>query len=596
MKRALKKSMAVILVLVMGMALLSVTAFAGDDNVYVIRSDVEVSGITLQGDVYIAEDVTLTTTGEITLDGVVYVYGTWINTAQIDGEGTIHCAHYNSISLPQNARGVFTSTYDTSRPSGPISVSTNSTYLNDPVPEGRTWDPSDENTPSGSEAFAVYCADDTSLTFYTDDIVPADGDTYNGKAATEVYEDVDSVVPADSSEIPWYDIRESVTDVVVNSSFQAAQPETLSFWFSDFTNLDTVSGLDNLDTSNVTGMAGMFNGCSGLTTLDLSGWDTTAVSDCDDFATDCASLQHVVLGEKTDLFTRGQLVDQQYWGDSETDATLLSSDYLQDAPYPGEYWVYTGEITDNPEPGNPEPGNPEPDGEKINGLHKDSDGVWRYYVEGEATDYTGYAENDNGKWYVENGVVTFETAGVLKDAAGVLGEAGAWYYVVGSKVQTGYTGVANHKNDNGWWYVVNGKVDFSHTGVDKNNNGWWYVKGGKVDFTHNGVDKNSNGWWYIVGGKVQFGYTGVANYKNSNGWWYIKGGKVDFSANTVAKNDKGWWLVEGGKVNFNYTGVSNYKNANGWWYVKNGKVDFAFTGKAQNKNGTWNVVNGKVRF
>ncbi len=230
-------------------------------------------------------------------------------------------------------------------------------------------------------------------------------------------------------------------------------------------------------------------------------------------------------------------------------------------------------------------------------VKKDSDGNWYYYKNGvKDMSYTGFAENQNGMWYVENGKVTFNRNDVLKDANGAIGESGAWYYVVGSKVQTGYTGVANHKNTNGWWYVVNGKVDFSHTGVDKNNNGWWYVTGGKVDFNHNGVDKNSNGWWYIVGGKVQFGYTGVGNYKNSNGWWYIKDGKVDFSANTVAKNNNGWWYVEGGKVNFDYTGVANYKNENGWWYIKNGKVDFSYTGRAKNKNGTWNVVNGKVRF
>ncbi len=206
---------------------------------------------------------------------------------------------------------------------------------------------------------------------------------------------------------------------------------------------------------------------------------------------------------------------------------------------------------------------------------KASDGKWYYYVNGKKdTSYTGFASNSNGKWYIEKGKVTFSKNSVLKDTTGAIGTKGTWYYVVGSKVQTSYTGVADYKNSNGWWYIKNGKVDFSA----------------------NTVAKNKNGWWYVEGGKVIFNYTGVSNYKNSNGWWYIKNGKVDFSANTVAKNKNGWWYVTGGKVQFGYTGVANYKNANGWWYIKGGKVDFNFTGIAKNKNGSWYVKGGKVQF
>ncbi len=255
-------------------------------------------------------------------------------------------------------------------------------------------------------------------------------------------------------------------------------------------------------------------------------------------------------------------------------------------------------------------------------VKKDSDGKWYYYDKNGKKDssYTGFASNKNGTWYVEKGKVTLTKNGVIKDTKDTLGTKGTWYYVVGSKVQSDYTGVANYKNSSGWWYIKKGKVDFNANTVAKNkygwwyvtggkvqlgftglanyknNNGWWYIKKGKVDFGHNGVDKNKNGWWYVTGGKVQLGYTGVANYKNSNGWWYIKNGKVDFKHNGVDKNKNGWWYVTGGKVNFNYTGVSNYSNANGWWYIKNGKVDFSFNGTAKNKNGTWKVVNGKVDF
>ncbi len=180
---------------------------------------------------------------------------------------------------------------------------------------------------------------------------------------------------------------------------------------------------------------------------------------------------------------------------------------------------------------------------------------------------------------------------------GVVKVDGVWGYYVDGVLQTTYTDkIAPVKNENGWWYIKNGLVDFTYTGLAKNDNGWFYVQNGKVDFSHNGVDKNQNGWWYVTGGKVQFDFTGLANYKNANGWWYIVNGKVDFSHNGVDKNKNGWYYVTNGKVNFGYTGVADYKNANGWWYIKGGKVDFTYNGTASNKNGTWNVRNGKVVF
>ncbi len=250
-----------------------------------------------------------------------------------------------------------------------------------------------------------------------------------------------------------------------------------------------------------------------------------------------------------------------------------------------------------------------------------------YYVKDSKVDfsYNGFAENSNGWWYIEDGTVTFNKNSVIKDTNKKIDGAATWWYVVGSEVQTSFTGLADYKNSNGWWYISKGKVTFDVNTVAKNKNGWYYVKDSKVDFNYNGFEKNSNGWWYlengtvtfnknsvikdnnkkidgakswwyVVGSKVQTGYTGVANYKNSNGWWYIKNGKVDFTANTVAKNKNGWWYVLGGKVQFGFTGLANYKNSNGWWYINSGKVTFNVNTVAKNKNGWWYVKNSKVDF
>ncbi len=208
-------------------------------------------------------------------------------------------------------------------------------------------------------------------------------------------------------------------------------------------------------------------------------------------------------------------------------------------------------------------------------VAKNANGWW-YIDETGMVDfsYNGFAKNENGSWYCENGKVTFSKQDIIQDTTGALGEKNAWYYVIESKVRTDFTGLSNFRN--------------SH--------GWWYIKSGKVDFTRNSVDKNVNGWWYVTEGKVQFDFTGLANYRNANGWWYIQGGKVDFTHNGVDKNKNGWWYVTEGKVQFGFTGLANYRNSYGWWYIQDGKVDFSYKGLASNCNGVWYLEGGKVNF
>ncbi len=206
------------------------------------------------------------------------------------------------------------------------------------------------------------------------------------------------------------------------------------------------------------------------------------------------------------------------------------------------------------------------------GLYQITPGKeWGYYVNGEVdTNYTGFQTNANGTWYVENGYIHFDKNSVYKDTKGEIGTKGTWYYVVGNKVQKSFTGLAHYKNQNGWWYIVNGMVDFTHNGVDKNQNGWWYVTGGKVQFGFTGLAnyKNANGWWYIKGGKVDFSHNGVD--KNKNGWWYVTDGKVQFGFTGIASNANGIWYLSGGKVQFSYSGSVAYNG--GTYTVRNGKV------------------------
>ncbi|MCX0279939.1 BspA family leucine-rich repeat surface protein [Bombilactobacillus mellis] len=60
--------------------------------------------------------------------------------------------------------------------------------------------------------------------------------------------------------------------------------------FSFLSNLKTIQGLENLDTSQVTDMSHMFFTCSDLTTLDVSHFNTSKVTDMSYMFTDCQDL------------------------------------------------------------------------------------------------------------------------------------------------------------------------------------------------------------------------------------------------------------------------------------------------------------------
>ena len=75
----------------------------------------------------------------------------------------------------------------------------------------------------------------------------------------------------------WKEFQNVITKVVFDDSFKQAKPTTCYKWFENFSKLVTIENLQNLNTSEVTDMAYMFNGCNNLVSLDLSNFDTKNV-------------------------------------------------------------------------------------------------------------------------------------------------------------------------------------------------------------------------------------------------------------------------------------------------------------------------------
>ena len=85
--------------------------------------------------------------------------------------------------------------------------------------------------------------------------------------------------------IPWSDNLTKITNVYINN----IKPNNTAYWFYNLSYLTNVA-FNNFDTSNVTNMNGMFDGCSALTILDVSNFDTSKVTDMGLMFYDCSSL------------------------------------------------------------------------------------------------------------------------------------------------------------------------------------------------------------------------------------------------------------------------------------------------------------------
>ena len=68
----------------------------------------------------------------------------------------------------------------------------------------------------------------------------------------------------------WLYHDTEVKSVYFNASFANARPTTCRAWFSGMSNLTSIEGLQNINTTKVTSMRHMFNGCASLKTLDLN--------------------------------------------------------------------------------------------------------------------------------------------------------------------------------------------------------------------------------------------------------------------------------------------------------------------------------------
>lgn len=136
---------------------------------------------------------------------------------------------------------------------------------------------------TSAEPWAAYDANDGSLTFY-----------YNGE---KEYSDATmtftyAIPEGEESEIlpGWLNYSGKITKAIFDKSFADYRPQSCMCMFYEMSNLKSIEGIENFNTSEVTNMSGMFYGCASIE-LDLSHFNTSSVTDMIAMFYGCSSMK-----------------------------------------------------------------------------------------------------------------------------------------------------------------------------------------------------------------------------------------------------------------------------------------------------------------
>lgn len=122
---------------------------------------------------------------------------------------------------------------------------------------------------SDNNYIAEYNAKNTTLTFKK--VIDANiSDIGNNSVIVEKYNNVGEICKALGNV--------TIKNIVFEESFKTYAPTSLKEFFYNCTSLETISGLEYLNTANITDMGSMFQDCYNLKSLDLTKFDTKNVS------------------------------------------------------------------------------------------------------------------------------------------------------------------------------------------------------------------------------------------------------------------------------------------------------------------------------
>ena len=118
---------------------------------------------------------------------------------------------------------------------------------------------------------------------------PRVGDTYDGQTITDLWVG-EEALPKTMPLWNCPETRDSTTRVVFKPDFSHARPTSCYCWFYCFKDLETIEGIEHLNTSEVTDMTSMFAECWSLETIKVNYFDMTKVTSIYKMFFSCLSL------------------------------------------------------------------------------------------------------------------------------------------------------------------------------------------------------------------------------------------------------------------------------------------------------------------
>ena len=195
-----------------------------------------------------------------------------------------------------------------------------------------------QKAPSSSKYIATYDSDTETLTF----------EKYEGESLSSKSRWVEDGKPVwEMYKLDYGNIKH----IVINESFETFTPTKLNSFFNGLTRLETITGLEYLNTANVTDMSLMFFNCQKLTSLDLSNFNTEKVTNMEAMFSVCPKLKTIYASDK---FTTAAVTESQDmfsgcsslsgdidWSDKAVDKTYAKIDggYFCDKAYDNRPWV-----------------------------------------------------------------------------------------------------------------------------------------------------------------------------------------------------------------------------------------------------------------
>ena len=161
-------------------------------------------------------------------------------------------------------------------------------------------------TPLAAQPWVEFQNDSKTLTFHNDN-------TRSAVIATRKFDILAEGTPG------WTDYWQNVYYVVFNESFKDVRPTCCSMWFNNFWFLKSITGLEYLNTSEVTDMGYMFHACHQLTSLDLRTFDTKKVTTMEGMFQECIYMKSLDLRS----FNTSNVEDMAYMFGNCTDLKSL---------------------------------------------------------------------------------------------------------------------------------------------------------------------------------------------------------------------------------------------------------------------------------